>query len=272
MAQPTIDPTFYRTAADAAAAPGEELAYVVAFDRAARKHDAMTVIDVDPASDSYGRVVGWTDIPASATSCTISAGTRAAARSSTRATTWTALPAATCWCPACAPRTSTCSTRARPAPADARQDDRRPDALREGRPLPSAHAALRPRRGLPHLPGRRRGRRRRPGRHRAARPRDVRRAARLGDRPRAAALPLRRLVAPQPERADLQRVGQPVDDRGRHRAGAPAGPEVRPRHPLLGPRRGQARAARRPGRRSTRWRSRCARPTTPRRRGASSAS
>src|SRR3954469_18176935 len=63
MAQPTIDPTFYRTAAEAAAAPGEQLAYVVAFDRAAQKSDAMTVIDVNPASDSYGRVVGWTDVP-----------------------------------------------------------------------------------------------------------------------------------------------------------------------------------------------------------------
>jgi selenium-binding protein 1 len=28
-----MDPTFYRSAADAAAAPPEELAYVVAFDR-----------------------------------------------------------------------------------------------------------------------------------------------------------------------------------------------------------------------------------------------
>ena len=52
MAQPAIDPTFYRTAAEAAAAPAEELAYVVAFDRAAQKHDAMTVIDVNPASDT----------------------------------------------------------------------------------------------------------------------------------------------------------------------------------------------------------------------------
>jgi 56kDa selenium binding protein (SBP56) len=56
MAQPTIDPTFYRTPAEAAAAPAEELAYVVAFDRAAQKNDAMTVIDVNPGSDAYGRV------------------------------------------------------------------------------------------------------------------------------------------------------------------------------------------------------------------------
>ena len=58
-----MDPTFYRSAADAAAAPGEELAYVVAFDRAGQRHDAMTVIDVNAQSDSYGRVVGWTDVP-----------------------------------------------------------------------------------------------------------------------------------------------------------------------------------------------------------------
>ena len=63
MAQPTTDPTFYRTAAEAAAAPAEQLAYVAAFDRDAQKKDAMTVIDVNPGSDTYGRVVGWTDVP-----------------------------------------------------------------------------------------------------------------------------------------------------------------------------------------------------------------
>src|SRR3984957_17180051 len=63
MSESTIDPTFYRTAADAAAAPVETLAYVVAFDREAKQSDAMTVVDGDPASKSYGRVVGWTDVP-----------------------------------------------------------------------------------------------------------------------------------------------------------------------------------------------------------------
>src|SRR5207253_7785231 len=43
VSESAIDPTFYRTAADAAAAPPEKLAYVVAFDRAAKKSDAMTV-------------------------------------------------------------------------------------------------------------------------------------------------------------------------------------------------------------------------------------
>ena len=62
MSVPT-DPTFYRSARDAAAAPAEELAYVVAFDRAGERPDAMTVVDVRPESDTYGQVVGWTDVP-----------------------------------------------------------------------------------------------------------------------------------------------------------------------------------------------------------------
>ena len=58
----TMDPTFYRSPAEAAAAPKEGLAYVVAFDRSGRLPDAMTVVDVDPGSERYGRVVGWTDL------------------------------------------------------------------------------------------------------------------------------------------------------------------------------------------------------------------
>jgi selenium-binding protein 1 len=57
------DPTFYRSPAAAIAAPPEELAYVVAFDPAGRQPDAMTVVDCDAGSPSYGQVVGWTDLP-----------------------------------------------------------------------------------------------------------------------------------------------------------------------------------------------------------------
>ncbi|HEY7483014.1 MAG TPA: selenium-binding protein SBP56-related protein [Streptosporangiaceae bacterium] len=57
------DPTFYPSPRDAVAAPPESLAYVVAFDRAARQPDAIAVLDVDPDSSSYGGVVGWTDLP-----------------------------------------------------------------------------------------------------------------------------------------------------------------------------------------------------------------
>jgi selenium-binding protein 1 len=59
------DPTFYPSPRAAAAAPAETLAYVAAFDRAAQRPDAIAVLDVDPASGSYGEVVGWTDLPGS---------------------------------------------------------------------------------------------------------------------------------------------------------------------------------------------------------------
>jgi selenium-binding protein 1 len=58
-----MDPTFYRSAAEAAAAPREALAYVVAFDRAGKRSDALSVLDVDESSDDFGRVVGWAELP-----------------------------------------------------------------------------------------------------------------------------------------------------------------------------------------------------------------
>ena len=79
MTTETMDPTFYRSAREAAEAPREGLAYVVAFDRDGLAPDAMSVVDVDPNSADYGRVVGWTDVPP-ARSCTTSAGTPARAR------------------------------------------------------------------------------------------------------------------------------------------------------------------------------------------------
>ena len=57
------DPTFYRSPAEAMAAPPEELAYVAAFDPAGVQRDAMTVVDCNAESSSYGQVVGWTDLP-----------------------------------------------------------------------------------------------------------------------------------------------------------------------------------------------------------------
>ncbi|BFU43638.1 selenium-binding protein SBP56-related protein [Krasilnikovia sp. MM14-A1004] len=63
MTRWTPDPTFYPSPRDAAGAPAEKLAYVAAFDRSASRPDAIAVIDTDPGSDGYGRVVGWTDLP-----------------------------------------------------------------------------------------------------------------------------------------------------------------------------------------------------------------
>jgi selenium-binding protein 1 len=63
MSRWTPDPTFYASPRDAAQAPAEKLAYVAAFDRAAERPDAIAVVDTDPDSADYGRVVGWTDLP-----------------------------------------------------------------------------------------------------------------------------------------------------------------------------------------------------------------
>jgi selenium-binding protein 1 len=57
------DRTFYRSPAAAIVAPPEELAYVAAFDPAGRQRDAMSVIDCNSSSSTYGQVVGWTEFP-----------------------------------------------------------------------------------------------------------------------------------------------------------------------------------------------------------------
>jgi hypothetical protein len=58
----TTDATFYRSPAEAIAAPPEKLAYVAAFDPAGQAKDAMAVLDTDPSSPDYGRVVGWSEL------------------------------------------------------------------------------------------------------------------------------------------------------------------------------------------------------------------
>jgi selenium-binding protein 1 len=63
MMPETTDPTFYRSPRDAIIAPSEEVAYVAAFDPAGQANDAMTVLDCDPTSRTYGQVVGWTELP-----------------------------------------------------------------------------------------------------------------------------------------------------------------------------------------------------------------
>jgi selenium-binding protein 1 len=59
----TTDPTFYRSPSQAIAAPPEGLAYVAAFDPAGQAKDAITVLDCDPGSSTYGQVVGWSELP-----------------------------------------------------------------------------------------------------------------------------------------------------------------------------------------------------------------
>ena len=60
------DQTFYPSPRMAMSAPREKLAYVVTFnpDVKNRKHDALCVVDLDPASRTYSQVVGGTAMTA----------------------------------------------------------------------------------------------------------------------------------------------------------------------------------------------------------------
>ncbi|GAB3933637.1 hypothetical protein GCM10027614_05000 [Micromonospora vulcania] len=80
MTRWTPDPTFYPSS-EAVTAPAEKLAYVAAFDRTARRPDAIVVLDTDPDSPTTGGSSAGPTCPTSATSCTTSGGTRAAVRS-----------------------------------------------------------------------------------------------------------------------------------------------------------------------------------------------
>jgi selenium-binding protein 1 len=51
------DPTFYPSARLAAAAPKETLAYVASFDPTRRIPDELAVVDIDPGSPDYGKIV-----------------------------------------------------------------------------------------------------------------------------------------------------------------------------------------------------------------------
>src|SRR5215216_7950441 len=62
------DPTFYPSAALAGEGPAERLAYValLAAESNGKENsqtDALGVVDVDPASSEYGRLVGRLDFP-----------------------------------------------------------------------------------------------------------------------------------------------------------------------------------------------------------------
>ncbi len=60
------DPTFHASPGEAAAAPRESLGYVVTLDTGSngdRKPDALSVLDLDPDSSSYGTIVGRLDMP-----------------------------------------------------------------------------------------------------------------------------------------------------------------------------------------------------------------
>ena len=58
------DQTFYPSPKMAMNAPREKLGYVASFNPTAQngKHDALCVIDLDPASKTYSQVVGRTEV------------------------------------------------------------------------------------------------------------------------------------------------------------------------------------------------------------------
>ena len=64
MARWRPDPTFYASPTLAAEASPEQLAYVAMIAAGGNgKRDAIGVVDVDPSSKSFGRLVGQTDLP-----------------------------------------------------------------------------------------------------------------------------------------------------------------------------------------------------------------
>ena len=57
------DPSFYPSPRMAMKAAPESLAYVAAFDPERKVPDAIAVVDVDPNSKSYSRIIGSTSMP-----------------------------------------------------------------------------------------------------------------------------------------------------------------------------------------------------------------
>ena len=66
MTRLTPDPSFYATAAQAAAAAPERLAYVATIgvgDNGKTSPDALGVLDLEPGSPTYGQIVNRLEMP-----------------------------------------------------------------------------------------------------------------------------------------------------------------------------------------------------------------
>ncbi len=249
---PEADPTFYRSPAAAIAAPAEELAYVAAFDPAGKQRDAMTVVDCDAGSSTYGEVVGWAELPT--------------AGNELHHFGWNACSSALCheghshngglerrYLVVPGIRSS------RTYILDTKPDPRQPQVVRTIEPEELAAKAGYSRPHTVHCgPGgifmSALG-----GANGADGPggvalidHDTFEVTRAWETDRGdQQLRLRRVVASQRRRRDHVGVGNPVDDRARPQPRGPAGAEVRPPPRLLEPLRGQAAPARRPGRRAS---------------------
>ncbi len=58
-----VDPTFYPSPREAMKAPPEDLAYVACLRPGASESDFIAVVDLNPKSPSYGRIVGRLELP-----------------------------------------------------------------------------------------------------------------------------------------------------------------------------------------------------------------
>ena len=230
-----LDPTFYRSPAEAIAAPPERLAYVAAYDPAGKAKDAMAVLDVDRPRPPTGRWWAGRSCPRPATSCTTSAGTPALSALCHQGHSGHGQPLERRYLIVPGIRSSriyVLDTKPDPRQPKVVRDHRGRGTGRQGRLLPPPHHPLRTRRHLRVQP-RRGQRQRRARRGRPAGPRHLRRHRRLGARPRRPVLRLRRLVAPEPRHHDHLRVGHALDDRERPQPRGPAREALWPPPQLL---------------------------------------
>ena len=140
------DPTFYPSPKMAMDAPREELAYVAILNpRAATEPDALAVLDVNPASSSYGqdrRPPGYAERRRRAAPLRLERLQRGALPDACRTRTSSG---ATCWCRACA-RRGMYIVDTQPDPSNPKiVKTIEPDELMpEERLQPAAHDPLRP--------------------------------------------------------------------------------------------------------------------------------
>ena len=239
------DPTFYPSPKMAMEAPAEKLAYVAMLNPTLKgRPDAMGVVDVDPGSKSYGKMVGRADMP--------NAGDEL------HHFGWNAC--SSCLCPY-SPHPHM-ERRYLVVPGlrssrihilDTKPDPRNPKLVKviEPETVMNRTGYSRPHTvhcgpegiymnalGSPDGEG--------PGGVFVLDARDVRRARALGNGPRAAVPGVRLRLAPGPRLHDHQRVGHAEHVRRRAESGTAAGRQVWPPDSRLGPAEAQAQAGSRP--------------------------
>ena len=254
------DPTFYASPSLAGEAPPEQLAYVALLATRDGQRDALGVVDTNPESSAFGRLVGQADFPqggnelhhfgwnaCSSHLCPYAPNAHVERRYLVVPGTHSSRD----------PHPRHQARSARPA---AGQGDRGRGGDGEDRLRRPAHRALRPGRDLPERP--RRARRRRPRRDLHARPRDLRGEGPLGAGPRPAVPGLRLLLAPGPGHDDHERVGHAQHGEGRREPRAAARRASTGTSSTSGTCAGARTSRSSTSAPSTRWRSSSGRPTT----------